>query len=179
VRFQRGRLTIIRCSSAGRRTYPSVVSVCRRRPDFRVNDAQPGLAAGAETGIAPSAPGRLRCGHRGHRGLILLPVRLRRVRHPYRLGRTAPPLRSSSSASAAPIDGNGPPRSRAARRSAATNRSSESVVAAGRRYCSRDRHQGACLSCNFAVPICPIASPQAGTLTVICTVPARVFGSHM
>jgi hypothetical protein len=120
VRFQRGRLTIIRCSSAGRRTYPSVVSVCRRRPDFRVNDAQPGLAAGAETGIAPSAPGRLRCGHRGHRGLILLPVRLRRVRHPYRLGSTAPPLRSSSSASATAIDGSGPPRSRAARRRAAT-----------------------------------------------------------
>ena len=35
----------------------------RHKPDLRVNDAQPGLAAGAETGIAPSAPGRLRRGH--------------------------------------------------------------------------------------------------------------------
>jgi hypothetical protein len=52
------------------------------------------------------------------------------------------------------------------------------MVAGGRRYCSCDHH-GACLNCNFAVPICPTASPQAGTLTVICTVPARVFGSHM
>ena len=51
-------------------------SVCRRRPDLRVNDAQPGRAAGAETGIAPSAPGRLRRGHRGHRGLIPLHVGL-------------------------------------------------------------------------------------------------------
>lgn len=40
-------------------------------------------------------------------------------------------------------------------------------------------HYGACFNCNFAVPICPTASPQAATLTVICTVPARVFGSHM
>jgi hypothetical protein len=62
-------------------------SVWRRRPDLRVNDAQPGRAAGAETGIAPSAPGRLRRGHRGHRGLIPLPVRLGRLCHPYRLGR--------------------------------------------------------------------------------------------
>ena len=74
-------------SSAARRTYPSVVSVCLRRPDLRVNDAQPGRAAGADTGIAPSAPRRLRRGHQGHRGLIPLPVGLGRVRHPYRLGR--------------------------------------------------------------------------------------------
>jgi hypothetical protein len=39
-----------------------------------------------------------------------------------------PLRRSSSSASATSIDGNGPPRSRAARRRVATNRSSESVV---------------------------------------------------
>ena len=40
--------------------------------------------------------------------------------------------RSSSSASATAIDGSGPPRSRAARRRAATNRSSESMISMSR-----------------------------------------------
>ena len=71
-----------RCS-AGRRTHPSVVSL-----SSSATTRTPGLAAGAETGIAPSAPGRLRRGHRGRRGLIPLPVGLGRVRRPYRLARS-------------------------------------------------------------------------------------------
>jgi hypothetical protein len=50
--------------------------------------------------------------------LVALRLRTRSVRSRH----------SSNSASATSIDGNGPPRSRAARRRAATNRSSESMV---------------------------------------------------
>jgi len=47
--------------------------------------------------------------------------------------------RSSRSASAMSIDGSGPPRSRAARRRAASNRSSESMI-----WMSRMRGEGMC-----------------------------------
>jgi hypothetical protein len=52
---------------------------------FASTTRNPDSQRGAETGIAPSAPGRLR---RGHWGLIPLPVGLGRLRHPYRLGRS-------------------------------------------------------------------------------------------
>jgi hypothetical protein len=40
-------------------------------------------------------------------------------------------------------------------------------------------HQGACLSCTLLVCWYPTGRPQDGTLTIVCAVPARVFGSHV